>query len=280
MSPPIATLFGLMAAEAPRAILLRRGPSHRVALIAWDTGRDTFEVGQWFKGHIPEDRCDLSPRGERFLFLAERSVHHGYSRVPDREGPVYLSWTAISRPPYLTALALWPGARGGWFVAENAIALLGSDDHLAAGFELPPGFLAAEDTELVARFASSGMVLSAEESDRLVGRWPRRRDPDGSLVKPGVGCSAAFEIRTAGYGRDLRTALVRDETAVEIEGAGWADWDPRTGDLVFSRGHRLFRCPINPDKKLIKIVPMARELIDFGDLVFTELAPPLEATRW
>ena len=47
-----------------------------------------------------------------------------------------------------------------------------------------------------------------------------------------------------------------------------------------TRGHRLYRCPINPEKKLVKILPTARQLADFGDLGFTPLTPPPEATRW
>src|SRR5205085_2662950 len=61
-----------------------------------------FEHGQWLHGRVYEDRCDLSPDGAFFLYFARQ----------DRRGAVEAgygyAWTALSRPPYFTALALWP----------------------------------------------------------------------------------------------------------------------------------------------------------------------------
>src|SRR5438105_1108768 len=106
-------LYANLARKSRRAVILRRGPSKQVALIAWDRQRDSFEVGQWFKGRIYERRCDLSPDASRFLYFAA-----------NWRGP-YQSWTAISHPPWLTAVALWPNGSawggGGMFVDENTV---------------------------------------------------------------------------------------------------------------------------------------------------------------
>lgn len=61
MSAPTfpARLHVLLAQGGSRAVVLRRGPSKDVCLIAWDRGRDTFEEGQWLRGRIYERRCDL-----------------------------------------------------------------------------------------------------------------------------------------------------------------------------------------------------------------------------
>lgn len=88
-------LYGLLAREAPVGVIFRRGPSRWVQLIRWNTETDEFEPGQWLKGRVYERRCDLSPDG-RLL---------GYFALAPR-GDTY-SYTAISRPPYFTALAIW-----------------------------------------------------------------------------------------------------------------------------------------------------------------------------
>src|SRR5689334_23259019 len=88
-------LYALLARKSPRAVIFRRGPSRQVQLISWNTEKDTFEPGQWFKGRIYERRCDLSPNGDLLIYFAAK-----------HKEPLY-SWSAVSRPPYLTALALW-----------------------------------------------------------------------------------------------------------------------------------------------------------------------------
>jgi hypothetical protein len=101
VTPPApARLSVILAAEAPVAVILRRGPSEWVRCIRWDTARDLFELGQWFRGGIGP--ASLSPNGE---FMA----YWGAKSWPPREPR---AWTAISRPPYLTALAFWPYSFG------------------------------------------------------------------------------------------------------------------------------------------------------------------------
>src|SRR5215831_4419387 len=89
-------LFVILAREASKAVIFRRGPSRWTQLILWDTQHDTFVYGQWFKGRIYERRCDLSPDGSKLIYFAAKW------RKP------LASWTAISTPPWWTAHALWP----------------------------------------------------------------------------------------------------------------------------------------------------------------------------
>jgi hypothetical protein len=100
-SLPPARLFVLLAREAPVGVILRRGPSDWVQMIHWDTKKDIFTPGQWFHGRIFENKCDLSPDGKLFIYLAHRGANSFYH--PDYSD----TWTAISKPPYFTALALW-----------------------------------------------------------------------------------------------------------------------------------------------------------------------------
>lgn len=93
-------LFVIPAREEPVALILRRGLSDWYHLILWDTRRDTFMHGAWIKERIYEDKCDLSTDGRLFIYF----VHQG-SRV----GTEFThAWTAISRPPWLHALVVWP----------------------------------------------------------------------------------------------------------------------------------------------------------------------------
>src|SRR5438445_305998 len=100
-SPVSCKLAVILAREAKVAVILRRGPTRRVELILWDTKNDGFQRGQWFHGRIYEERCDLSPDGTKFIYFASK---YG----PKRDADMPDTWTAISKPPYFTALALWP----------------------------------------------------------------------------------------------------------------------------------------------------------------------------
>jgi hypothetical protein len=116
-------LFIILARDADVGVILRRGPSKWVQIIKWDTRNDTFEDGAWFHGRIYEEPCDLSPDGELFVYFAakqNRNTHvDGYGYV----------WTAVSRPPWLYALALWPNPcgtypGGGRFLDNRRLTLL------------------------------------------------------------------------------------------------------------------------------------------------------------
>jgi hypothetical protein len=112
-------LFVVLAREAPIGVILRRGPAAWYHVILWHTDTDEFDHGAWFKGRIYEERCDLSPDGQVFLYFALqgsrwRTTYKG-------------TWTAVSRPPWLQALVLWPHGDtwggGGRFVGERKVAL-------------------------------------------------------------------------------------------------------------------------------------------------------------
>jgi hypothetical protein len=117
-TPP--RLHVLLAAKAPVGLVIRRGPSKQYCTLLWNRKNDTFTLGQWLKGRIYEHRCDLSPDGKHFLYFA-------MDARPSRKGP--RCWTAISRAPYLRAIALygdeetWLG--GGCFLGEKLYSVNG-----------------------------------------------------------------------------------------------------------------------------------------------------------
>lgn len=113
MRDPSTRIYAILAREAPVAVLFRRGPSDFVQLLKWNLSDDTFEHGQWLNGRIYERRADLSPSGKYVVYFAAKY-----------KGPM-TSWTAVSRPPYLTAIALWEGM-GAW----GGGGLFDDDTHL------------------------------------------------------------------------------------------------------------------------------------------------------
>lgn len=124
---PPARLFVLLAREAPVGLILRRGPSDWVQLIHWDTKNDVFTPGQWFHGRIFESKSDLSPDGKLLVYYAFKPQN--VEKNPDYSN----SWTAISKPPYFTALALWKHwngyGGGGYFYKNNQMLLNHLDDN-------------------------------------------------------------------------------------------------------------------------------------------------------
>ena len=120
--PVSARLFMVFARKSPTAVIFRRGPSKWVQLIKWDTKSDTFEPGQWFNGRIYERRSDLSPDGSMLIYFAQKISARS---IKDQE--YTYAWTAISKPPYLTALALWPKGdcwHGGGSFKNDRVVLL------------------------------------------------------------------------------------------------------------------------------------------------------------
>ena len=94
-----ARIHVLLAREARVGVVIRRGPSKKVCTVLWDRRNDQFRVGQWLNGRIYERRCDLSPDGKYLIYFAMNGRWHSEAKG---------SWTAISRAPYLKAIAMFP----------------------------------------------------------------------------------------------------------------------------------------------------------------------------
>lgn len=129
-TPTPCRLALVIAAAAPIAVILRRGPTRWVEVIRWNTANDTFVHGQWLHGRIYEERCGLSPDGTLFVYFA---MKHGHI---DEASGYRVTFTAVSKPPYLTALAMWPEGStwggGGRFTAPRTLRLaysLGGTSH-------------------------------------------------------------------------------------------------------------------------------------------------------
>lgn len=290
----IATLFVILARNARDAVIFRRGPSKQVLLIKWDRKKDTFEIGQWFKGRIFERRCDLSPSGKLLVYLAAK-----------HKRPIG-TWTAVSQPPYLTALALWPnmGTWGGGGLFENESSLLLHHEtgltKLAEGFSLPMGMavrplgysigLDEYDSIYQARLLRDGWTLKqkGEQQKRRTARrlsWlftPARIYEKRISRKKGMHLlqmqlRGIAEKEPHWYTLDHEVFSERGESLFKLPRIGWADWDGN-GDLLFADGGRLFRLPWSTRGEYRR--DAAEELADFSDLTFTPKEAPKKARNW
>lgn len=133
------------ASASPVAAILRRGPTSWVRLLAWNTLTDVIEAGSWFHGRISDDGCSVSPDGKLFAYRATK--YHG-----QKTRSVDYAWTAVSKLPWLTALALWPqsGTWGGRakFVDNRSLIIdcphwesLATNDRLPEGFVVYPRWI-------------------------------------------------------------------------------------------------------------------------------------------
>jgi hypothetical protein len=286
--PEDVRLYAILARKSARAVLFRRGPSKRVLLISWDTSDDTFDEGQWLNGRIYERRCDLSPDGDLLIYFAASY------RKP------YFSWTAISRPPFLTALALWPkgDAWGGGGLFETKRHLLlnhrANEMELAPDFRVPswlkvtpfgkhPGW--GEDDPIWStrlerdgwRYIGGGRFKVDRTARVLITHNPpivwekdHPQEPNRYVLRMSI--TGIKEKDGPWY---LTEHEVLDRSSGETSSLGrsdWADWSA-SGDLLYAQKGKLYRCecevPLRP-----------RMLQDFSDKAFRELAPPQEALRW
>ena len=92
-------------------------------LILWDRSTDSFTDGQWLKHKVYPERCDLSPDGRHFLYFALNGKWNSVTKG---------SYTALSQPPYFTALSLFPvgdtWSGGGAFVNNHYYIADGDKD--------------------------------------------------------------------------------------------------------------------------------------------------------
>ncbi len=287
--PTAATRIGvLLARKSSMAVVFRRGPSKSVAVISWDTDRDEFRLGQWLRGRIYEHRCDLSPSGQKLIYFV------GAYRNPMR------TWTAVSRPPFLTALLLWPkgDAWGGGGVFENERTILlnhgARQQKLADGFEVPPTIAVSpfgehaghgEDEPVWSRrlerdgweLKSQGKARENKRGSRLWIEYVERpvRVKSSGAWRLEMQLLGVKEIDGPWYVVEYRVLDDRDNVVLDLGRADWADWSP-AGDLLFAREGCLFRARTH--KRSGPAQP--KKLIDLRGLKFEPIGPTPEATRW
>lgn len=277
---PSPRLWVIRAKDAPTAVIFRRGPSKQVELILWNMRKDTFERGQWFKGRIYERRCDLSPDGRYLIYFAAKHT-----------GP-FGTWTAISRPPYLTALALWPKGDcwngGGWFLSDKGFVLNHPPNQTvtADGFSLQR--LRMEGTapwrgedDSVWRYVldRDGWKLKNEGSyGRSKGGWIATEPEAWVKSHPKRKMTLEMAIVGIGTGRawyEMRFRVFSEEGDIVPSFAwDWADWNP-SGDLVYAENGCIHRAKLRQQG-----IHSSKTLVDFTEDKFGNVSTPPLLAKW
>jgi hypothetical protein len=288
-----ARLYCLLSPGSSQGVVFRRGPSSQVLLIQWNLGDDSFAVGQWLKGRVYERRCDLSPDGKLLVYFAadfRRSVG---------------SWTAISRPPYFTALALWPKGDcwggGGLFASDTRLKV----NHRSDQISLDPSFSVPKWLSV----DSCGDWSGCGEDDpiwssRLVRdgwkqtAWSEKtKDDRGAEIwieyHPPIKWKKAHPLWPKRYTLQMSVLGIKARNgpwiltehsvhgdrgyAGTIGQSEWADWS-REGDLLFAQSGCLYR--LRAEKGRLGPIKESEIIADFNDLAFRALEPPDEARIW
>jgi hypothetical protein len=168
-------------------------------------------------------------------------VHGGAPRA------VMGSWTAISTPPYFSALAIWPSigrwTGGGAFASERDILIN----------EAACGMTPIQNVPIprTVRIASGGR-------------------PRGSKT-------SAYQPTASESERHVSIA----ET-LQLSGLLWVDWISlrREPDLLFAGDGRIFRLRDYARVPEERYLESATPLVDLRDMTFGQLRPPPSAMRW
>lgn len=238
---PLIRLHLFFATDNDRALILRQGPSRRYRMILWHRDGDTFEDGQWIDRKVYVERCSLSPDGRHFLYFTLNGRWWSDTRG---------SFTALSRPPYWTALALFPEGDtwggGGVFLDNTHYWASGNADIVGRGEGLARVRLGEPDkgcTTGIRLDSGARAPLDRSATRRLLADPPpanAREIFDRMAVPPG---DALDRYDTQGgrlYRRDgLDLTLIRDFSDMEFEPVrapyDWRDdraepWHPLDGD--------------------------------------------------
>lgn len=260
MKPAYARLHVLLAREAPIGLVIRHGTAKSVCTLLWNRKKDTFALGQWMRGRIETETCDLSPDGAHFLYTARKYALSKLSKYVDPYGSVE-TWTVVSRAPYLKAVAYYPHRwAGGWFLNRHEYCI-------------PTGSISNEDRESPEmRRVDADPPKPSLYAERLVrGGWliDDARNQFRSRLE---------YFRPAGGGWELRYIpqkgyrLSCGEVEADTKDWEWADVDGKR--LVWAAKGCLWQGMLWRDG-----IQQSRLLHDFNGMSFEHIAAPYEGGK-
>lgn len=235
---------------------------------------------------------DLEVTNQRGTFAGTRLY-----AILARKAP---TWTAISRPPFLTALTFWPKGDawggGGLFENERTIHLnhRATEMQLADNWKLPKSLRVEPLGNYSGRGEDDPIWTTRLLRDDWVLKQPGKvkRNKLGSplwvqFVDPMIWRKSqgdwTIEMRLQGLHEREGPWYVMEHQLTDGGGnivcsmgrSDWADWS-RSGEVLFARSGRLYR--ISVDSKRASGEP--EELIDLRKLAFEPIEAPQDAKVW
>ena len=246
---PALGIHVIRAASAPLAVVFRRGPSRWWYIARWHLDTGDIEGGAWFHGALYPRRCDVSPDGELFCYFALKSSKREFLGQNGLQ-----TYSAVSKAPWLFALAAWP-----------EVGTYTRGFHFAEG---PP-----EEGESRIDHPHVGDLEPMKKRYRLVRTDPRQYDNERRrgwieheacpphkpsdvwdearaviLAKPSPDGKRRLILRDREWvasvpgrieGRSPTFELEKGRATTEMPEAAWADWDSVGRLLVVTREAKL-----------------------------------------
>jgi len=265
-----ARLHVVLAREARVGVVFRRGPTRAVCTVGWDRAKDTFQLGQWLRGHIYERRTDLSPDGKHLIYFAMGGKRHAETKG---------TWTAVSRAPWLKAVTLfgkgdaWQG--GGLFTSNKKFWLNGchfvvrESKEVAIDEKYKPllGFGAESLSVYFPRLLRDGWKMEAEIGPHRACVVFAKDLPHGWVLRKFAYADVVHPQGTGVYWDEHELEHRERQALLECKKWEWAECDG--DDLVWAESGVLWRARIGAAGP-----KEARALMDFNGMKFEALTAP------
>jgi hypothetical protein len=259
------------------AVVMRRGPSRWWHVLRWRLDPPEVEPGAWLGGRLYPRRCALSADGTLL----------GYYAMAGKPPP-WDSYLAVSKAPWLHALAAWHwGSTWHWgceflpdgrFCTGEAEPTPPDSGAYPAGLAPRPPLPAIDHHDL-------WRVRDVQAELRR--GWVQHPADDGEgsplvLRRPRPGGGGALVLVHAGHdfaghgieGAAIRYLLEQDGDRAELPEAAWADWDRRGRMLVAT---------VRGELRIAEVIPSGLRTIWSQHLSQLEPSPepaPDWARRW
>ena len=268
---PPPRLFGILARDAPVVAVLRRGPSNWSHIGRWDVQASTYQGGSWLRGTLYPQRCDVSPDGR---YLAAMAL---VPRADWAPGPTYV---AVSRLPWLTALAAW-GTQGTWsrgahFAAVGEWGMTAAEHGDAEPLRSRHGLVATGTAETYAVERRGGWVEAPGTPPRSpTDMWDERRADQIVMTKPAPYGDAVLSVRggQAAFRSGPHSGWAAPTYALNgdpLPDVQWADW-AHDGRLLVATTHGELQVRAGTEVTcVVYLAPLEPD----------PQPPPTEATRW
>lgn len=236
---PPPRIYCIVAARAPLAAVLRRGPAEWSHVGRWDLDRPAYEPGAWLAGRLFPRRCDLSPDGRLLSYFAHKpsaTWEHGDAYV------------AISRLPWLTALHAF-GTCGTWTRGYEFTDNVRDSAEGDAGLPIEFGLRPIPAVQFAVE-RNRGWQEAPDSPPRDAGdSWDERRN--ARLLKPQPGGHRRLRVESLGWaggefgvaqavdGLRVQYSLETDSDLDLLPDLQWADWDAQGRLLVATRSGKL-----------------------------------------
>src|SRR5690606_35760964 len=231
-------------------------------------------------------RCDLSPNGNLLIYFVSK-----FNKRTLANSEYTYAWTAISKPPWLTALALWPKGdcwHGGGLFRSDKLVMLNHrptiakphPKHLPAKWltVIPNPEAAGENDPLYSmRLTRDGWQVVQKWHYKFRGTKGYVTDQPEIKVKSRLNSDSPYtdlmmqrQINGFKYSESFGVKKPASKEPIWLENADCARWDQQ-GRLVFTSEGKLWAGHISAEGILAK-----SEIADFND----QKPEPLNSPAW